>query len=126
LKIILKKYFTGFKNPAMERQIKIYYLLTHPRGLPDDRKAGEDSIFYLTAKDAENRAPVMKNDILEFTPGENCSSPKPIHEISFLYQLISKNKRYRVSQSNYNCCCIGVGKKAGCNLFRKNGYKKQQ
>ncbi|MEO5892223.1 MAG: serine hydrolase domain-containing protein [Ferruginibacter sp.] len=73
----LEKYFTGFKNPALARQIKIYHLLTHTSGLPDNRKIAEDSIFYLTAKDAENWASVMQNDTLEFKPGEKWNYSNP-------------------------------------------------
>ncbi|MEP7141581.1 MAG: serine hydrolase domain-containing protein [Ferruginibacter sp.] len=73
----LEKYFTGFKQPALATQIKIYHLLTHTSGLPDNRKVATDSVFYLTAKDAENWASVMQNDTLEFTPGEKWNYSNP-------------------------------------------------
>lgn len=73
----IETYFPAFKNPALAKQVKIYNLLTHTSGLPDNRHPYDDSIFYLTAKDAENWAPIMQNDTLEFTPGTywNYSNP---------------------------------------------------
>ncbi len=73
----LAKYFREFKNDSLAEQIKIYHLLTHTSGLPDNRKVEKDSIFYLTAKDAENWAPVMQNDTLEFHPGEKWNYSNP-------------------------------------------------
>lgn len=73
----LAKYFSGFKNKEIAKQVKLYHLLTHTSGLPDNRKVAEDSVFYLTAKDAENWAPIMQNDTLEFQPGEKWNYSNP-------------------------------------------------
>jgi CubicO group peptidase (beta-lactamase class C family) len=45
--------------------------------LPDIRNVQGDSVFYLSAKDEENWAPIKKADSLEFQPGEmfNYSNP---------------------------------------------------
>ena len=64
------KYFPDFKDSLLAKKIKIHHLLTHSSGLPDIRNVQGDSIFYLTAKDEENWAPIKKADSLEFEPGE--------------------------------------------------------
>ncbi len=71
------KYFPGFRNKAIAQQVKIHDLLTHSSGLPDNRRVRDDSIFYLTAKDAENWAPIMQNDSLHFEPGTNFEYSNP-------------------------------------------------
>jgi CubicO group peptidase (beta-lactamase class C family) len=65
----LVKYFPGFKNKDIARKVKIKHLLTHTSGLPDNRQVARDSVFYLTAKDAENWYPITQTDTLEFEPG---------------------------------------------------------
>ncbi len=65
----LLKYFPNFKNKAIAQQIKIKHLLTHSSGLPDNRQVNKDTVFYLTAKDAENWFPVTQTDTLVFEPG---------------------------------------------------------
>jgi len=57
--------------------VKIYNLLTHTSGLPDNRHPYDDSIFYLTANDAQNWAPIMQNDTLEFAPGTHWNYSNP-------------------------------------------------
>ena len=57
----LYKYFPDFKNSAIAKKIKIQHLLTHTSGLPDIRRVQENSVFFLTAKDEENWAPIKKN-----------------------------------------------------------------
>src|SRR6185436_5163150 len=71
------KYFPDFKNTAIAKKIKIYHLLTHTSGLPDIRKVSEDSVFFLTAKDEENWAPIKQTDTLEFEPGERFNYSNP-------------------------------------------------
>jgi CubicO group peptidase (beta-lactamase class C family) len=71
------KYFPDFKDSSLAKKIKIYHLLTHSSGLPDIRKVNEDSVFYLTAKDEENWAPIKKADSLEFEPGEKFHYSNP-------------------------------------------------
>lgn len=73
----LEKYFPGFKNPSLAKQVKIYNLLTHTSGLPDNRHPYDDSVYYLTANDAQNWTPIMQNDTLEFTPGERWNYSNP-------------------------------------------------
>jgi CubicO group peptidase (beta-lactamase class C family) len=65
----LLKYFPDFKNKDIARKVKIKHLLTHTSGLPDNRQVWKDSVFYLTAKDAENWYPITQTDSLEFEPG---------------------------------------------------------
>jgi CubicO group peptidase (beta-lactamase class C family) len=71
------KYFPDFKDSSIAKKIKIYHLLTHTSGLPDIRKVQEDSVFYITAKDEENWAPIKKADSLEFQPGERFNYSNP-------------------------------------------------
>jgi CubicO group peptidase (beta-lactamase class C family) len=73
----LSKYFPDFKNKAIAEKVTIRHLLTHTSGLPDKRKVKEDSVFYLTAKDEENWAPIMQTDSLLFEPGENYEYSNP-------------------------------------------------
>jgi len=47
----LYKYFPDFKNEKIAKKVKLYHLLTHSSGIPDNRQVEKDSIFYLTAKD---------------------------------------------------------------------------
>jgi CubicO group peptidase (beta-lactamase class C family) len=75
----LTKYFPDFKNPALAEKIKIKHLITHTSGLPDSRQTQRDSVFYLTAKDAENFAPLLQTDALEFEPGERWNYSNPAY-----------------------------------------------
>jgi len=71
------KYFPDFKDSSIAKKIKIFHLLTHSSGLPDIRNVQGDSVFYLTAKDEENWAPIKKADSLEFQPGERFNYSNP-------------------------------------------------
>ena len=71
------KYFPDFKDSSIAKKIKIHHLLTHSSGLPDIRNVQEDSVFFLTAKDDENWAPIKKADSLEFQPGERFNYSNP-------------------------------------------------
>ncbi|MCW3117321.1 MAG: class beta-lactamase-related serine hydrolase [Chitinophagaceae bacterium] len=73
----LYKYFPDFHNIAIAKKIRIYNLLTHTSGLPDNRKIVEDSVFYLTAKDEENFASIKQTDKLNFEPGERFEYSNP-------------------------------------------------
>jgi len=73
----LYKYFPDFKDSVIAKKVKIYNLLTHTSGLPDIRKVSEDSVFYLTAKDEENWAPIKQTTYLEFEPGERFNYSNP-------------------------------------------------
>jgi CubicO group peptidase (beta-lactamase class C family) len=73
----LIKYFPEFSNQEIGRKVKILHLLTHTSGLPDIRFPYEDSVFYLTAKDAENWAPILKTEKLNFEPGTKFEYSNP-------------------------------------------------
>ena len=75
----LDKYFSEFKNPEIAKTVRIYHLLNHSSGLIDSRKVSEDSIFYLTAKDYENFAPVMANETTGFEPGSQFEYSNPAY-----------------------------------------------
>jgi len=73
----IQKYFPDFRDSSIAAKVKIIHLLTHSSGLPDIRKVKEDSLFYLTAKDEENWAPIKEVTGLEFEPGERFSYSNP-------------------------------------------------
>ncbi len=73
----LLKFFPNFKNKAIAKRIKIKHLLTHTSGLPDNRQVNKDTVFYLTAKDAENWYPVTQTDTLVFEPGSRYEYSNP-------------------------------------------------
>ncbi len=89
----LYKYFPDFKNPAIAKKIKLYNMLTHTSGLPDSRKVKEDSVFYLTAKDAENFAPLKKTDSLHFEPGEKFEYSNPaFNGLALIIEKVTNRK----------------------------------
>lgn len=71
------KFFPDFKNKELGQKVKIYHLLTHSSGLPDNRHPYQDSVFYLTADDAQNWTPILQNDSLEFEPGSKFTYSNP-------------------------------------------------
>ena len=71
------KYFPDFKNKEIGKKVRIYHLLTHSSGLPDNRHPYQDSVYYLTADDAQNWAPILTNDSLEFEPGSRYNYSNP-------------------------------------------------
>ncbi len=73
----LLKYFPDFKNPEIGKKIRLYHLLTHTSGLPDNRPVQTDSLFYLTADDEQNWAPLLQNDSLHFEPGTRYEYSNP-------------------------------------------------
>ena len=75
----LWKYFPSFKSESIAKKVKIKHLLTHTSGLPDNRQVDKDSVFYLTAKDAENWYPVTQAEILNFEPGEKFEYSNPAY-----------------------------------------------
>jgi len=89
----LYKYFPDFKNTAIAKKIKIHHLLTHTSGLPDIRRVEEDSVFYLTAKDQENWAPIKQADSLEFEPGEKFNYSNPaFNGLALIIEKVSGRK----------------------------------
>jgi CubicO group peptidase (beta-lactamase class C family) len=75
----LPKYFPGFKNKQIAQRVRIKNLLSHTSGLPDNRPVKKDSVFYLTAKDAENWYPVTQADTPVFQPGERFEYSNPAY-----------------------------------------------
>lgn len=73
----LLKYFPNFKNSEIAKKVRIKHLLTHTSGLPDVRETRKDSVFYLTAKDAENWYPITQVDSLLFEPGTQYEYSNP-------------------------------------------------
>lgn len=89
----LLMYFPDFKNPEIARKVRIIHLLSHTSGLPDNRAVGEDSIFYLTAKDEENFAPVKQNDSLHFGPGQYFEYSNPAYNgLALIIEQVSGKK----------------------------------
>jgi CubicO group peptidase (beta-lactamase class C family) len=89
----LIKYFPGFKNKDIAKKVKIKHLLTHTSGLPDNREVAKDTVFYLTAKDAENWAPELKVDSLEFAPGTNYHYSNPsFNGLALIIEKVSGQK----------------------------------
>lgn len=75
----MAKYFPDFKNKAVAEKVKIKHLLTHTSGLVDNRQTKTDSLFYLTAKDAENWYPVTQAEALNFEPGTHYEYSNPAY-----------------------------------------------
>lgn len=73
----LLKYFPEFKNKELVKDIKLKHLLSHTSGLPDIRPVSRDSVFYLTANDAQNFAPLFEVDSLLFAPGSRFEYSNP-------------------------------------------------
>lgn len=73
----ITKYFPQFKDKELVKNIQIRHLLTHTSGLPDIRPVSRDSVFYLTANDAQNWAPILENKTLHFQPGEQYEYSNP-------------------------------------------------
>ncbi|HQQ95897.1 MAG TPA: serine hydrolase domain-containing protein [Cyclobacteriaceae bacterium] len=89
----LYKYFPDFKHKEIAQRVKIKHLLTHTSGLPDVRPVQQDSVFYLTANDAENWYPITQADSLEFVPGTkyNYSNPS-FNALALIIEQVTGNK----------------------------------
>lgn len=89
----MNKYFPDFKNKEIGAKVKIKHLLTHTSGLPDNRQTKKDSIFYLTAKDAENWYPVTQTDTLVFEPGTRYEYSNPaFNGLALIVEQVSEQK----------------------------------
>ena len=89
----LLKYFPDFKNKAIAQKVKIKHLLTHTSGLPDNREVSKDSVFYLTANDAQNWYPVTQTDTLEFEPGSQYNYSNPaFNGLALIVEQVSGQK----------------------------------
>ena len=89
----LYQYFPDLRNKTIAQKIKIKHLLTHTSGLPDNRKVNNDTVFYLTAKDAENWAPELSVDTLNFEPGTNYEYSNPaFNGLALIIEKVSGQK----------------------------------
>src|SRR5688572_76583 len=97
----IHKYFPDFRNTSIAKKVRIYHLLTHTSGLPDTRRVNEESIFYLTAKDEENWAPIKRTDSLEYEPGERFNYSNPaFNALALIIEKVSGMKWQRYIQKN--------------------------
>lgn len=97
----LSKYFAEFKNKAIAEKVTLFHLLTHTSGLPDIRKVTEDSVFYLTAKDDENWAPILQADSLNFEPGEAYEYSNPaFNALALIIEQVSGMKWQEFVEDN--------------------------
>jgi CubicO group peptidase (beta-lactamase class C family) len=89
----LIRYFPDFTNKEIGRKVKIKHLLTHTSGLPDSRHPWKDTVFYLTARDEENWAPILKTDTFEFEPGSRFKYSNPaFNGLALIVQQVSGMK----------------------------------
>ncbi|CAN5376384.1 serine hydrolase domain-containing protein [soil metagenome] len=87
------KYFPKFKNKAIAQKVKIKHLLTHTSGLPDNRQVSKDSVFFLTANDAQNWYPITQTDTLEFEPGSKYNYSNPAYNaLALIIEQVSGQK----------------------------------
>jgi CubicO group peptidase (beta-lactamase class C family) len=87
------KYFPDFKNKEIASKVKIRHLLTHTSGLPDSRETEKDSLFYLTANDEQNFAPLKQTDSLEFEPGSSWEYSNPAYNgLALIIEKVSGMK----------------------------------
>jgi len=89
----LLKYFPEFKNKEIARKVKIRHLLTHTSGLPDNRDVSADTVFYLTANDAQNWYPVTQTDSLVFEPGSQYEYSNPaFNALALIIEKVTAKK----------------------------------
>lgn len=89
----MTQYFPGFQNKTIANEVTIKHLLTHTSGLPDIRYPYRDSVFFLTAKDAENWAPVLKAKQLNFPSGSKFEYSNPaFNGLALIIESVSKTK----------------------------------
>lgn len=87
------KFFPDFEHPEVVKNITVRHLLTHSSGLPDSRNVAQDSIFYLTAKDLENFAPLKKTKSLHFEPGSHFEYSNPaFNGLALIIEQVSGQK----------------------------------
>jgi CubicO group peptidase (beta-lactamase class C family) len=89
----LYTYFPDFKNRRIAKEVKVYHLLTHTSGIPDNRRVEEKHTFYLTAKDEENFAPLKQTDRLEFEPGTKYKYSNPaFNGLALIIEKVAQTK----------------------------------
>jgi CubicO group peptidase (beta-lactamase class C family) len=97
----LLKYFPDFENKDIASKVKIKHLLTHTSGLPDNRQVSKDSVFYLTAKDAENWKPVTRATSLVFETGSRYQYSNPaFNALALIIEQVSGMKWQRFIEQN--------------------------
>jgi len=95
------RYFPGFKNKTFAQKIKIKHLLSHTSGLPDNRRVSNDTVFYLTARDAENWYPVTQTDKLVFEPGSDYEYSNPaFNGLALIVEQVSGMKWQKFVEEN--------------------------
>lgn len=89
----MAKYFPDFKNIEIAEKVKIKHLITHTSGLVDNRQTKTDSLFYLTAKDAENWYPTTQAEDLNFEPGTRYDYSNPAYNaLALIIEQVSGMK----------------------------------
>jgi CubicO group peptidase (beta-lactamase class C family) len=89
----LDKYFPDFRNKEIAKKVRIYHLLTHTSGIPDNRNVSAQKEFYLTAKDEENFEPLKQTDTLAFEPGTKYRYSNPaFNGLALIIQQVSGMK----------------------------------
>ena len=97
----LIKYFPNFKNKSMAEKITLRHLLTHTSGLPDNRQVNKDTVFYLTAKDAENWYPETQADSLRFASGSQYEYSNPaFNGLALVIEQVSGMKWQKFIEEN--------------------------
>lgn len=95
------KYFPGFKNKELVKDIRIKHLLTHSSGLPDIRPIDRDSVFYLRADDQQNWSPILENEKLNFQPGEKFQYSNPaFNGLALIVEKVSGMKWQQYVEKN--------------------------
>lgn len=97
----LYKYFPDFKNASLAKKIKLYHMLSHTSGLPDNRRQLLDSVYLLTAKDEENWAPIKQNDSLLFESGSRYEYSNPaFNGLALIIEKVANKKWQEVVKDN--------------------------
>jgi CubicO group peptidase (beta-lactamase class C family) len=87
------KYFPEFRDRSIAQRVRIKHLLTHTSGLPDIRDVASDTVFYLSARDAENWYPITKADSLLFEPGSQFEYSNPAYNgLALIIEKVSGTK----------------------------------
>ncbi|MFH0990935.1 MAG: serine hydrolase domain-containing protein [bacterium] len=95
------KYFPDFKNKEIAQKVKLRHLLTHTSGLPDSRNVDSDSIFYLTANDEQNFAPLKLTDTMEFELGTRWNYSNPaFNGLALIIENVSGMKWQKFIEEN--------------------------
>jgi CubicO group peptidase (beta-lactamase class C family) len=89
----MSRYFPEFKSREIADAVTVAHLLTHTSGLPDNRPVSENPEFFITAKDYDNFAPVMKAEKLNFQPGERYEYSNPaFNGLALIIEKVSGQK----------------------------------